>query len=48
MTKLKSPASVGGFCQDNDHDFGVRRNPVSDSADGVAVRRGGCAGRAGW
>jgi 2,3-dihydroxybenzoate decarboxylase len=32
---------VRAFCQENDCDRGGRRNPVSDCAGGVAIRRDG-------
>src|SRR5271166_3210297 len=35
------------FCQENDRDLAVRRNPVSDCADGVANRPGGVPARPG-
>ncbi len=39
--------SVRTFCQENDRDLAVRRNPVSDCADGVAIRPGGVPARLG-
>jgi hypothetical protein len=39
---------VKSFCQENDRDLGVRRNPVSDCADGVAIRRGGVPAKPDW
>jgi hypothetical protein len=38
---------VRSFCQENDRNLAVRRNPVSDCADGVAIRPGGVPARLG-
>jgi hypothetical protein len=38
---------VRTFCQENDRDLAVRRNPISECADGVAIRPGGVPARLG-
>ena len=47
FTRVHQQHVVRSFCQENDRDLGVRRSPVSDCADGVAIRRGGVPARLG-
>jgi hypothetical protein len=40
-------ARVRSFCQEIDRNLAVRRNPVSNRADDVAIRHGGAPARLG-